>query len=168
MPTSSPTNNHTQKTTGKLSQQDIWETESHNAPFPQPHFSSSTRRIPFPTDQNTHLTSYADDLTVMSHHPKYNTAENNLQQNIYLLEICLTTKRLKVSTKKSSHTLLSLYKQEITLHRHIKHQRQTQTKGPTSTNTHQLRTLEETHDNSQKTAHQSHPDLCIHSLAVAP
>ena len=105
-------------------------------------------------------------LATTTRHTK--TINGKIVIYIYLLEICLTTIRLKVSTNKSSHTLLNLFKQKIVLHRHIKHQSQAQTKRPTSTRTQQLRTLEETHNNSKKTAHQTHPDLCIHRMAVDP
>ena len=42
--------------------------------------------IPAPMDPKMHLMSYANDLTVMSQHSKYETAAGNLQIYINLLE----------------------------------------------------------------------------------
>ena len=69
--------------------------------------------IPAPTDPNTHLMSYADDLTVTQQHPKHETSAANLQVYINQLEDWLTTNRLKVSPNKSSLTLITPYKKEI-------------------------------------------------------
>jgi len=70
--------------------------------------------IPAPTDPNTHLMSYADDLTVTQQHPKHETAAVNLQVYINQLEDWLTTNRLKVSPNKSSLTLITPHNKEIT------------------------------------------------------
>ena len=71
--------------------------------------------IPLPSDPNTHLMSYADDLTVLSQHPKHETAAAILQQYIHQLETWLTTNRLKVSPNKSSLTLITSFNQEIAI-----------------------------------------------------
>ena len=62
--------------------------------------------IPTPTQQKTHSMSYADDLTILSKHPKHETAATQLQDYIHTLKPCLTNNRMKVSTNKSSLTLV--------------------------------------------------------------
>ena len=76
-------------------------------------FNLYVHDIPAPTDPNTHLMSYADDLAVLSQHTKHETAAAKLQVYIHQLEIWLTTNRLKVSPNKSSLTLINAYNKEI-------------------------------------------------------
>ena len=72
--------------------------------------------IPTPTHTSTHTMSYADDLTIMAQHPKYETAATHLQDYIDSLETWLTTNRLKVSTNKSTLTLITPYNREYNAH----------------------------------------------------
>ena len=85
-------------------------------------FNLFTHDIPVPTQNNTHLWSYADDLTIISQHPKHETAAVQLQSYIHTLENWLTTNRLKVSANKSALTLITPWTMEyadkprVTLH----------------------------------------------------
>ena len=75
--------------------------------------------IPTPTTPNTNIMSYADDLTILSQHPKYETAAAQLQTYIHTLEHWLSQNRLKVSTTKSTLTLLTPFNREYNAQPHI-------------------------------------------------
>jgi len=62
--------------------------------------------IPLSTHPDTHILSYAEDITIFSQHPKPKTAAAHLQEYIYTLEEWLQTNRLKVSPTKSKLTLI--------------------------------------------------------------
>ena len=68
--------------------------------------------IPTPTHLYTHLLSYADDLTLLTQHPKHETAATQLQEYIYILEQWFESNRLKVSLSKSTLTLITPWAQE--------------------------------------------------------
>ena len=68
--------------------------------------------IPTPTHPDTHILSYADDLTIFSKHPKPDVAASQLQQYINTLEQWLNVNRLKVSPSKSSLTLITPWNRE--------------------------------------------------------
>ena len=68
--------------------------------------------IPAPTHPDTHILSYADDLTIFTQHPKPDTAAVHLQEYIHTLEQWLTTNRLKVSPDKSTLTLITPWNRE--------------------------------------------------------
>ena len=70
--------------------------------------------IPLATHPDTHILSYADDITVFSQHPNFETAATHLQEYIHTLESWLQTNRLKVSTSKSTLTLITPWNQEYT------------------------------------------------------
>ena len=78
--------------------------------------------IPLPTHPDTHTLSYADDITIYTQHTKPETAATHLQNYIHTLEQWLETNRLKVSTPKSTLTLITPWAQEyntrptVTLH----------------------------------------------------
>ena len=78
--------------------------------------------IPQPAHPDTHILSYADDISIYTQHPKPETAATQLQHYINTLEQWLVTNRLKVSTTKSTLTLLTPWAQEystkptVTLH----------------------------------------------------
>ena len=63
--------------------------------------------IPLPSHPDTHLLSYADDLTIFSQHPNPVTAAAHLQEYILRLEEWLKKNRLTVSPTKSSLTLIT-------------------------------------------------------------
>ena len=63
--------------------------------------------------------TYADDITILAQHPKHETAATHLQQYIHELEQWLTNNRLKVSTNKSSLTLITPYNREYTAQPHV-------------------------------------------------
>ena len=75
--------------------------------------------IPLPTCPNTHVLSYADDLTIMSQNPLHETAARQLQTYIHTLENWLTTNRMKVSADKSSVTLITPHYSEYKVEPHI-------------------------------------------------
>merc|ERR1712035_112911 len=75
--------------------------------------------IPLPTCPNTHVLSYADDLTIMSQNPLHETATRQLQTYIHTLENWLTTNRMKVSADKSSVTLITRTHKEYIVEPHI-------------------------------------------------
>ena len=75
--------------------------------------------IPLPTCPNTHILSYADDLTIISQHRNHETAARQLQTYIHTLENWLKTNRLKVSANKSTLTLITPYNREYTVEPHI-------------------------------------------------
>ena len=68
--------------------------------------------ISLPTHSDTHVLSYADDITIFSQHPKGETVAAHLQEYIYTLEEWLQTNRLKVSPTKSTLTLITPWNQE--------------------------------------------------------
>ena len=68
--------------------------------------------IPLPIHPDTHILSYADDITIYSQHPNFETAAAQLQEYIYTLEEWLQTNRLKVSPTKSTLTLITPWNQE--------------------------------------------------------
>ncbi|KAA2237140.1 hypothetical protein F0L68_41695, partial [Solihabitans fulvus] len=70
-------------------------------------FNLFTHDLPTPIQPHTHTWSYADDLTILAQHPKYETAAEHLQQYLGSLEPWLTTNRMKVTTNKSSLTLIT-------------------------------------------------------------
>ena len=78
--------------------------------------------IPQPAHPDTHTLSYADDITIYTQHTKPETAATHLQNYIHTLEQWLETNRLKVSTPKSTLTLIIPWVQEyntrptVTLH----------------------------------------------------
>jgi len=49
--------------------------------------------IPLSTHPDTHILSYAEDITIFSQHPKPKTAAAHLQEYIYTLEEWLQTNR---------------------------------------------------------------------------
>ena len=68
--------------------------------------------IPVPDQPDTHILSYADDITIFSQHTKHETAASHLQQYIHSLEQWLDTNRLKVSPTKSILTLFTPWNAE--------------------------------------------------------
>ena len=72
--------------------------------------------IPTLTRLNTQVMSYADDLTVMTQHPKHEIAAENMQDYMHTLEDWLTTNRMSVSTHKSSLTLITPCHSEYNIH----------------------------------------------------
>ena len=84
-------------------------------------FNLFTHDIPTPTQPNTHTMTYADDITIISQHPKHETAATHIQQYITDLEQWLAQNRLKVSANKSSVTLIPPYNREYTTHHHQQH-----------------------------------------------
>ena len=73
------------------------------------------RNIPLPTHRDTHILSYANNLTVFSHHPDPEFVATLLQESIYILETWFQTNRLKFSTTKSTLTLITSWNHEYTL-----------------------------------------------------
>ena len=82
-------------------------------------FNLYTHDIPPPTQPNTRILAYADDITVITQHPKHEIAAEQGQDYINILEDWLTTNRLKVSETKSTVTLVTPYNQEYNTHPHI-------------------------------------------------
>ena len=75
--------------------------------------------IPSPTHPDVHISSYADDLTIISQHPKHETAATHMQQYITTLERWLLDNRMKVSADKSTLTLATSHTREHTAHPHV-------------------------------------------------
>ena len=75
--------------------------------LPPTLFNLFMHDIPSPTELNTHSISCADNRTMVSRHPKHETTALQLQDYIHTLEQWLTNNRMKVSTNKSSLTLIT-------------------------------------------------------------
>ena len=71
--------------------------------------------LPSPTVPGISVSSYADDLTIVSQHSIVNTAAQNLQHYIHQLEQWLTSNRMSVSAPKSSLTLITPHTGEYRL-----------------------------------------------------
>jgi hypothetical protein len=67
--------------------------------------------IPQPTG-DIEISSYADDITIISSHPKHKIAAQQVQPFINTLENWLSDNRLKVAPEKSTVTLLTSHTQE--------------------------------------------------------
>ena len=65
-----------------------------------------------PQQPNVSISSYADDLTIVSMDPILATATNNLQSYLTQLENWLTTNRMTVSAQKSSITVITPFNRE--------------------------------------------------------
>ena len=63
--------------------------------------------LPIPSNPSVSISSYADDLTIVSQHHKVDVAAENLQGYIHQLEDWLARNRMEVSASKSSITLLT-------------------------------------------------------------
>ena len=71
--------------------------------------------IPLPTHPDTHILSYADDITIFTQHPDPLIAAKLLQDYLHLLEDWLRANRLKVSPAKSTLTLITPWNREYNL-----------------------------------------------------
>ena len=71
--------------------------------------------LPTPLHPAVSISSYADDLTIVSQHHKVDVAAENLQSYIHQLEDWLDTNRMEVSAHKSSITLLTPHTGEYRL-----------------------------------------------------
>ena len=79
-------------------------------------FNLYTHDIPQPTQHDTQIMTYADDLTIIAQHSNYNTAAANMQQYVHELEQWLQTNRMTVAPAKSTLTLITPYKVEYHAH----------------------------------------------------
>ena len=68
--------------------------------------------LPTPQQPNVTISSYADDLTIVSTDPKISTATRNLQLYLTQLEDWLSINRMSVSAQKSSITVITPYNGE--------------------------------------------------------
>ena len=68
--------------------------------------------LPNLQQQNISISSYADDLTIVSTDPSLTTATINLQSYLTQLENWLTTNRMTISAQKSSRTVVTPYNRE--------------------------------------------------------
>jgi hypothetical protein len=69
--------------------------------------------LPTPTDTNTNVASYADDLMIYSQHSDHRTAALHLQDHLDATERWLETNRMGVSAAKSSVTLITPWNKEL-------------------------------------------------------
>lgn len=68
--------------------------------------------LPTPQCGSVFVSSYADDVTIVSQHHLVQSAAEQMQQYIHQLEGWLTANRMKVSPAKSSLTLITPYNRE--------------------------------------------------------
>ena len=68
--------------------------------------------LPTPQQPNVSISSYADDLTIISTDPIITNAANNLQLYLAQLENWLSTNRMSVSAQKSSITVITPFNRE--------------------------------------------------------
>ena len=68
--------------------------------------------LPAPQHPSVSISSYADDLTIVSTDPSITTAANNLQTYITQLENWLSTNRMSVSAQKSTITVVTPFNRE--------------------------------------------------------
>ena len=84
-------------------------------------FSLFTHDLPEPTNPAVKIYTYADDLTIISQHPRVDEAAIQLQDYLRRLEEWLTTNRMSAEGSKSSLTVVTphnteyRYKPTITL-----------------------------------------------------
>ena len=71
------------------------------------------------THPDTHISSYADDLTIITQHHKHEIATVHLQQYLSSLEVWLRNNRMNVSASKSSITLLTSDNSEHRIHPNV-------------------------------------------------
>ena len=81
--------------------------------LPPTLFNLYVLNIPLPAHPDTHILSYAEDITAFLQHPNFETAATHLQKYIHT-ETWLQTNRLKVSTTKSTLTLITPWNHEYT------------------------------------------------------
>ena len=68
--------------------------------------------LPIPESPSVSVSSYADDVTIVSTDPSVTAASNNLQSYLFQLENWLTINRMNVSAEKSSITVITPFNRE--------------------------------------------------------
>ena len=75
-------------------------------------FSLFTQDLPVPTNPAVRIYTYADDLTIVSQHPRVDEAAVQLQDYLRRLEEWLTTNRMSAEGSKSSLTVVTPHNTE--------------------------------------------------------
>ena len=75
-------------------------------------FSLFTHDLPEPTNPAVKIYTYADDLTIISQHPRVDEGAIQLQDYLRRLEEWLTTNRMSAEGSKSSLTVVTLHNTE--------------------------------------------------------
>ena len=78
-------------------------------------FSLFTRTLPVPTNPAVKIYTYADDLTIVSQHPRVDGAVSQLHDYLRRLEERLTTNRISAEGSKSSLTVVTPHNMEYRL-----------------------------------------------------